>query len=81
MGATACPARTRSGRTVRAAYSYHGTFHAQVVGGAVAVALLLQLTGPSSAVLHTSNVGDSRAVLSRAGKAARLSRDFKPRGR
>jgi len=50
----------------------------QVVGGAVVVALLLQLTGPASAVLHCANVGDSRAVLCRSGSGVRLSRDFKP---
>lgn len=48
------------------------------VGGAVAVALLLQLTGPRTGVLHCANVGDARAVLVRDGQALRISRDFKP---
>ena len=48
------------------------------VGGAVAVALLLQLKGPRTGVLHCANVGDARAVLCRDGQALRVSRDFKP---
>ena len=49
-----------------------------VIGGSVAVALLLKLHSAERGTLHVSNVGDARAVLPRGGKALRLSRDFKP---
>ena len=50
-----------------------------VVGGAVAVALLLDFKDDGGrANVHCANVGDARAVLCRAQVGVRLSRDFKP---
>ena len=51
----------------------------QVIGGAVAVTILLSIDESGvSGSLFCSNVGDSRAVLCKGGGALRLSRDFKP---
>lgn len=51
----------------------------QVVGGAVAVFILLRLDEDGAGgTLYTSNVGDARAVLCLDETGVRLSRDFKP---
>ena len=51
----------------------------RVVGGAVAVAILLDFKSEGGrAVVHCANVGDARAVLCREHGGVRLSRDFKP---